>query len=372
MIYLDNAATSFPKPRAVINDVNFCLKKYCGNPGRSSHRLSVKAIEEIYAVRELVAEMIGAEGAEHIIFSYNATYALNIAIKSFISEKCHIITSDFEHNSVIRPLEGLRETLGVEYTMINSERDVLTELNKALRPDTRGIVCSIASNVFGRALPLSILSDFARKRSLFLIIDASQAIGHLPINLRDTPCDALCAPGHKALFGIQGCGFAYFKDKYRRKCLIEGGSGANSVEAEMPKILPEGYEAGTLATPSIISLGSGVKYINSIGLDEISAKLNRLTIGLADRITDINKAVVYPVGCGLLSFNLKDIPSSYVVRELDNAGICVRGGLHCAPSAHRLLGTLDQGAVRVSLSYLNNFSDLDRLYRVVREISNEK
>ena len=371
MIYLDNAATSFPKPRAVIRDLNFCLKKYCGNPGRSSHKLSIKAIEEIYNTRELIAEMIDAEGAEHIIFTYNATYALNIAIKSYVSEKCHIITSDFEHNSVIRPLESLKQSLGVEYSLIDTAKDIRTELNKALRPDTKGIICSICSNVFGRSLPLSVLSEFAKTNSLFLIIDASQALGHMHIDLKKTPCDALCAPGHKSLFGIQGCGFAYFKDKYRRKCLIEGGSGANSIDKEMPMLLPEGYEAGTLSTPAIISLGAGIRFINKIGLDEISSKLNAMTQSLYDRLRYIKEIDAYPVGCGLLSFNIKDISSSVIAKELDNAGICVRGGLHCAPSVHKILGTLGQGAVRASLSYLNSQGDIEYLYKVTREIANK-
>ena len=261
MIYLDNAATSFPKPECVNRRLIRCLGSGLGNPGRSSHRLSVKAAEEIYSVREKIADLLGIDTPENIVFTLNATHALNLAIKSFVTENCHILTSDFEHNSVIRPLERLKETLGISYSCFNAEGDLRENLETEKRENTRGIICSIASNVTGDELPLKILSDFAKEKHLFLIIDASQAIGHIDINLKETPCDALCAPGHKALFGIQGCGFAYFKDRARKNGLMEGGSGSDSASPYMPSLLPEGYEAGTPPTHAIITLGEGVNYI---------------------------------------------------------------------------------------------------------------
>lgn len=368
MIYLDNAATTFPKPRAVLADLNFCLKKYCGNAGRSSHTLSIKTAEKIYECREEIANLLKVDAPERIVFTYNATYALNIAIKSFVREKCHIITSDFEHNSVIRPLEKLSREIGIEYSEISSEGDVLLSLNNALRQDTKGIICSIVSNVTGHTLPLRLLSDFAKKHSLFLIIDASQAAGHLDIDLKKTPCDALCAPGHKALFGIQGAGFICFRDTKRRESFIEGGSGSDSRDRDMPLLLPEGYEAGTLSAPAIVALGGGMKFIRRIGLSEIEKKLDQLTAATEERLKAIPNLTLYKSGSGLISFNYKDLPSSFFASELDRRGICTRGGLHCAPSIHKKLGTLDRGAVRVSYSYLNKLSDVDRLYRAMRDI----
>ena len=368
MIYLDNAATSFPKPREVIDDLNFCLKKYCGNSGRSSHALSVKTSEKIYESREEIADFLGFCAPEQVVFTYNATYALNIAIKSFVSEKCHILTSDFEHNSVIRPLEKLKNQLGVEYSAINTEGDVLSNLRENLRPDTKGLIASIASNVTGDSLPLQVMSDFAKENGLFLIVDGSQAVGHQNIDLTKTPCDAFCAPGHKALFGIQGSGFICFKDKYPKDSLIEGGSGTDSKSPIMPQILPEGYEAGTLAAPAIISLGSGVRFIKKIRLCEIEARLDMLTDGIKERLCSVDGVKMYKSGIGLLSFNLLDIPSSCLAMELDKYGICTRGGLHCAPSIHKKIGTLEQGAVRISFSYFNNMGEVDRLYRAVKEI----
>lgn len=369
MIYLDNAATTFPKPPSVIRDLVFCLKKYCGNPGRSSHVLSRKSSEAIYETREEIADLLGFCCPEQVVFTYNATYGLNLAIKTLIKEKCHIITSDFEHNSVIRPLKSLEAKLGVEYTMIDSEGNLEEELAKALRPNTKAIVISIASNVTGHTLSLKLLSDFARSNSLLLIVDASQAVGHREINLKKTPCDAFVAPGHKSLFGIQGSGFVCFKDKYRLDSFIEGGSGTDSISPFMPKILPEGYEAGTLATPAIVSLGRGVRFVKDIGVLNIEKKLVGMTLELEDRLRNIPDIVLYKSGAGLLSFNYKDLASTVISSELDRRNICVRAGLHCAPSIHKKLGTLDRGAVRVSLSYLNSKGDIDGFYRAMKDIS---
>lgn len=371
MIYLDNAATTFPKPPSVIAEMNFCLEKYCGNPGRSSHILSIKSGEAIYSTREKIADFIGVDTPEQIVFTYNATYALNMAIKTIISEKCHILTSDFEHNSVIRPLESLSKRYGVKYSTFSTDGDISESLRSNLRKDTRAIICSIASNVTGDNLPLGVLSHFAKEHSLFLIIDASQAIGHMEIDLKKTPCDALCAPGHKGLFGIQGTGFVYFNENKRRESYIEGGSGSESRSAVMPSLLPEGYEAGTLATPSIVSLGAGIDFINNIGLSEINSSLWILTKMLYDRLSSIEGVTIYKIGCGILSFNYKNIESSLLSSILDKYGICVRGGLHCAPSVHRKIGTLNRGAIRASLSYLNTKSDVDSLYLAMRDITSK-
>ena len=368
MIYLDNAATTYPKPSCVLEEINFCLKKYCGNPGRSSHSLSMKSSEAIYLCREEIANLLSVSSPEQVVFTYNATHGLNLAIKTLISEKCHVITSDYEHNSVIRPLERLRSTLGVEYSMINSE-NVAESLNSVLREDTKAIVCSIASNVTGDTLPLDVLSDFARRNSLLLIVDGSQAAGHQEINLEKTPCDAFVAPGHKALFGIQGSGFVCFKDKRRRGSFIEGGSGSESVRTDMPDLLPEAYEAGTLATPAIVSLYRGVKFISDIGTRNIENKLSKLTGELEERLNLIPGITCYKSGIGILSFNYKGVPSSIISSELDRRGICTRGGLHCAPSIHRKLKTLGQGAVRVSFSYLNKIKDVDKCYLAIKDIA---
>ena len=372
MIYIDNAATTFPKPRSVIGELNLCVKKYCGNPGRSSHILSLKSSEKIYLTREKIARMLGVNTPENIVFTYNATHGLNLAIKTFVTSHCHVLTSDFEHNSVIRPLEALKRKEGISYSIFDTDKDLKASLREKIKKNTKGIICSIASNVTGDTLSLKVLSNFAKENGLFLIIDASQAIGHTKIDLNEAHCDALCAPGHKALFGIQGSGFVYFRDKYRRESFIEGGSGSESMSVYMPDLLPEGYEAGTLSTPAIVSIGAGVEYVNSVGIDEIESKLNVLTDAAYDRLSTVEGIRIYKRGNGLISFNIDDIPSSTIASYLDEHGICVRGGLHCAPSIHKKLGTLEQGAVRISFSYLNRLKDVDGLYHAVKAIKREK
>ena len=368
MVYLDNAATSFPKPDCIIRDLNFCLRKYCGNPGRSGHALSIEAGERIYEVRELVADFLNYENPECVVFTYNATYALNLAIKTKITKKCHIIISDAEHNAVLRPIESLKEKLGVEYSVFKSSGDIRASIESAIRDDAECIVSTLQSNVTGRKIPLDILSDVAKRHGLYLIVDASQIIGHEKIDLKKTPCDVLCAPGHKALFGIQGCGFAVFKSKERLSSFIEGGSGSESKMLYMPLQLPEGYEAGTLSTPAIITLGSGIRYIGGIGLECIQSRCSSLAQRVKTTL-DIPKRIrLYDSFGSIVLFNIIGKDSDTVTQMLNKEGICVRGGLHCAPMAHKLLSTEDSGAVRVSLSYLNSERDIDIFGKTIRKL----
>ena len=369
MIYLDNAATSFPKPRSVIAEVNKYIRRDCGNPGRSGHRLAARAAEAVYLAREEIADFFGTKNPEHVIFTSNATHALNLAIKSQITPFCHVLCSDMEHNSVIRPLERLRRDIGVEYSSFSLEDDLYANLTEAVRDNTEAIVCTLASNVTGKKADIQALSRFARERGLKLILDASQLAGHEKIDLAKTPCTALCAPGHKGLFGLQGSGFVIFDKDYDTDGLMEGGSGFDSVSTDMPRILPERYEAGTLATPPIVSLATGVRFIRSVGIDNISSRLCTLTDSALNALRDIAKVRVLGAEGGIVCFNVANIPSSRVEAELDRLGICVRSGLHCAPSAHRLLGTLDGGAVRVSFSYFNRETDVNRLTDAILKIA---
>lgn len=364
MIYLDNAATSFPKPRRVIREVNRCLNEYCGNPGRSSHYLSMRAAEEVYNTREVIASHLGRVEAENIVFTPNATFALNLAIKTLIPDNCHVLCTDYEHNSVVRPLNKLCRERGIAYSTFSSEDNIVDKIEA----NTKAIVASITSNVTGEEIDLWKLSKIAREHGLILILDASQALGHRAINLIDSPCDALCGPGHKALFGIQGSGFVYLKDSNRRDSFLEGGSGYDSKNSDMPTLLPEAYEAGTLSTPAIVSLGEGVRFVDSIGVENISSHLNALTNKLYDMLSTIDGIMIYGSSSGIISFNYRNISSAKVASELNDKGICVRGGLHCAPLAHEKYGTINQGMIRVSLSYLNKEKDILRLFTAIKEI----
>ncbi|MBP3582872.1 MAG: aminotransferase class V-fold PLP-dependent enzyme [Clostridia bacterium] len=369
MIYLDNAATTHPKPERVYFAVSEAIREGLGNPSRSTHALARSAEEKIYEAREAVCRLLSVDSPEGVVFSYNATYALNIAIKSVIDSPCEVITSDIEHNAVVRPLAELGKRYGVKVVKFDSGSLTEEGLEGLITKDTRAIVSTLHSNVFGRSVDESILSRVAKKHGLYLILDGSQALGHRKIDLKKSPCYAICAPSHKSLFGIQGSGFVYFSCQKRGKTVIEGGSGTESRNKTMPSFLPDGYEAGTPGVPSIISLLEGLSFIESVGIDAISARIDFLTEKLYDRLSSVKGTTVYPFGGGILSFNLSGVPSHALSEELDRLGICSRAGLHCAPSAHSVLGTLEGGAVRLSLSALNTEKELDRAYMAIKEIS---
>ncbi len=368
MIYLDNAATTFPKPNYVIRQTLECIKKYCANSGRSSHNLAVRTTEEIYRAREAISSFLSINTPENVCFTTNATYALNIAIKTFITKPCHVLISDIEHNSVLRPLNKLKETLGIEYSYFSTDGNIEKNIEAQIKSNTGAIVCNIMSNVTGYEIPLNILSKISRNYNLILIVDASQMIGHKNINLRDNPCDALCAPGHKGLLGIQGCGFVAFNNKIPTETLIEGGSGNESLRLNMPMSPPEHFEAGTLPAPAIVALRAGIEYINKTGIENIESKINKLTDFFSERIQSIKNIDSFYASNGIISFRIKNKASSYISSRLNDFNIYTRSGLHCAPLAHKKLGTLDSGLVRVSLSSMTKESHADQLYVALQSI----
>ena len=368
MIYLDNAATSFPKPASVIAATETCIKNYCANSGRSSHTLAVKTSEEIYMTREALSEFLTFDRPENICFTLNATYALNIAIKGLITESCHILISDVEHNAVLRPINSLKDTLDVSYSIFSTDGDIKENIKKLITPKTKAIISSLMSNVTGTEISLGILSSIAQEFGLLLIVDASQLIGHKKIDLKKNHVDALCAPGHKALFGIQGCGFAVFGNGAPYKTIIEGGSGNESLSLNMPKNLPEHFEAGTLPAPSIIALRSGIEYIQEYGLDNIEKHNEILTVNFTEMLSQIKRVEIFGKSNGIISFRVQNLSSGFVADKLNEYGIFVRGGLHCAPLAHKKCGTLDTGLVRLSLSIFNSNEDCEFLYKVLKKI----
>lgn len=367
--YLDNAATTFPKPRYVIKEVVKCLKGYCGNPGRGTHTISLKAAEKVFDTREKIANYIGLSNPERIIFSQNATHALNMAIKGKLNHKCHIITSDFEHNSVLRPLYKQMQKNGIEISYYDTDLPIYDAILPLIRSDTEFLITSIASNVTGKTIDVNALSDIATRYNLFTILDVSQYLGHLSLDLRKTPFDIICAPGHKSLFGIQGSGFMALNTDEDFETLIEGGSGSESFNPNMPRNLPERFEAGTVNTPAIVSLGAGISYISALGEKYIMEKLDALTHRLYEILSDTN-AIIYGCENGIAAFDIKGKLAREVVEHLDERNIATRGGLHCAPLIHRKLGTEKYGTVRVSLSILNSLEDLDRLYIALKGLGN--
>ena len=368
MIYLDNAATTFPKPESVIRKTEECIVKYCSNSGRSSHSLAIKTSEEIFYTRDALSDFLSIGKPENICFTLNATYALNIAIKCLISEKCHVLISDVEHNSVLRPLYTLKNEIEIEYSSFSTDGNIRESIKAAIRSDTRAIVSTLCSNVTGAEIPLNVLSEIARDYNLILIVDASQLIGHKKIDLKKNPCDALCAPAHKGLFGIQGAGFVVFPKKAPSKTIIEGGSGNDSMNPTMPKDLPEKFEAGTLPSPSIVSLGAGIDFINEIGIEQISKRIDNLTSVFHEELKKIKGITVLAAQNGIISFSVNKLRSSVVSDMLNYRGIYTRSGLHCAPMAHIKLGSVNMGLTRVSLSVFNTEDDALHLSRALNDV----
>lgn len=347
MIYLDNGATSFPKPDSVIKRSARFIS--AANPGRSSHALARDASEEVYSVRKSAAELFGCE-TEEVAFTSGATAALNMAIKGLIPDGCHIITTDMEHNSVRRPLCSLARDKGCRISRISTvhpER-AAEEIRGLIRADTRAVVVNHASNIVNRVLPLWEIGEVCREYGLIFIVDASQSAGKYEIDVRRANIKALCAAGHKGLLGPMGVGLLIIDKDLRPKTILEGGSGTQSREAEMPSELPDRLEAGTLPLPAIAGLGEGIRWVMNTGVNNIR-RWEEMLFDIA--VKHIKYATVYErhlSGANLL-FNVDGLSAAETAARLDALGFAVRSGLHCAPDAHESVGTPEYGAVRASL-----------------------
>lgn len=373
MIYLDNAATTFPKPTSVYEEMCRCIQKYCGNPGRSAHKLSQKSSEKIFECRTLLAEMFNAE-VENIVFTYNTTYALNIAIKALVKENSHVLISDIEHNSVLRPIHALNESLYCSYSIFSTngnDEDILSDIFAKIRSNTSLLVCTHKSNIGCRQLPIDKIGKLCRSKGIKFIVDGAQSAGLYKIDVKNMCIDALCIPGHKSLYGPQGVGSVIFGDLESGRTLIEGGTGINSLELEMPDFLPERYEGGTLSTPSIVGLAEGIKWLNKLGIDKVRMHEEGLYLLLKDLLHLNENIKIYemnPYAGNTLLFNINSLSSAYVASELNKRDIYVRSGFQCSPLAHKILNTGDGGAVRVSFSVFNTQKDVYSLYDALCEI----
>lgn len=381
MVYLDNAATTFPKPQAVYDEVMRCMTRYCGNPGRSSHSLSMAASRKIFECRELLASLFGVSELERVFFTLNTTYALNTVIKGVLKKGDHVIISDLEHNSVLRPIAKLCEEGVIEYdvfsSMVNAQRRsptlICAKIAALLRPNTRMVICTHASNICSYVLPIREIGDFCRKRGIAFVVDGAQSAGLYPISVDDMSISALCVPSHKGLYGPQGAGAVILGKDILLDTLIEGGNGVSSLELGMPLFSPERYESGTLPTPAIAGLCEGIKYLSEIGIDEIHAHISSLFRCARELLCNIRGINIYApsyVGSTML-INLDGIPSEQLAARLDSYGIAARGGFHCAPLAHKTLKSEESGALRISFSSFNTPRDVAILAKALLEISEE-
>lgn len=332
----------------------------------------MRSAEAMWAVREAVAALIGADDPSRIILTQNATSALNIAIFGLIREPCHVLISDLEHNSVVRPIEELVKRVGIHYDVFKTSGDIEQNIMNAIRSDTRYIVSTLASNVSGRIVPLDILSRVRQRHGLRVIVDASQVAGHLPIDVGQFPIDALCAPGHKGLYGYMGCGFAFFDKSADVYPHSFGGSGSHSFLPTMPEEYPDRLEAGTLPFYSLLSMGYGIAYIQSMGLESVGDKIERLASGLREGLLSITGIeLIGEPRLGILSFRHVDMTPDAVCEYLKQRGIFTRSGLHCAPLAHKTYHTEKEGLVRISLSYENHEWQMRRVRDVIWNMTRE-
>ena len=377
MIYLDNAATSFRKPEEVYTAVAKAMRSYSANPGRSGHRLSMDAAEQVFEAREVLNDFFGGFGSEYVSFTQNCTQALNMAIKGIVNKGDHIVISCFEHNSVARPVYCLATEGVAEFSVFDvydDENKTLQAFESSFRKNTRLCVVTAVSNVFGRILPIEKLSAIAHSKGALFFVDGAQAAGVLPLDMKKQGIDCLCVPGHKGLLGPMGTGAVLHKNLDFKPILL-GGTGTASFDLNQPKAYPERLESGTLNVPGICGLRAGVEYVKRQGLDYISSVEGSLAEYAFEGLKSIknielyskkfNSSFIAPV----ISFNVKNLHSEQVSDLLNDGGVAVRGGYHCAGLAHKYIGTQRNGAVRISPSFFNSKKDINILLNLTEKIA---
>ena len=378
MIYMDNAATSLQKPLQVEQAVLEALRT-AGNPGRGAHEATLHASRLVYGARAAAAELFDAEDASRIAFTANATEALNIAISGLIRPGDHVITTVCEHNSVLRPLYRLRDQGSMlSFVGVDARGNLkYEELEAFLRPETRAVVITGASNVTGNVTDLSYISSFVKRNGLLLIVDASQTAGEELFSVQKLGIDVLCFTGHKALLGPQGTGGLYVRPGLTMAPLVVGGSGVHSFDETHPSQMPTALEAGTLNVPGLAGLGAGVEWILSQGVEVLHEKEMALTRLFYEKIVHAPDVKIYGSfdetdRAPIVSLNFGDEDAARAADILwEDYGICVRAGAHCAPLIHKALGTVEQGMVRFSFSHQNTEAEVLRAAEAVCELAEE-
>ena len=383
MIYLDNGATTLQKPECVREALLEAMASM-GNSGRGVHDASLYAGRIIYRARESLAELLGAAAPEQVVFTANATESLNLVLGGLFGPGDHVITTVCEHNSVLRPLYRLQ---GVELSVLpvkaeaREERQAgilaYDELESLLRPNTKALIITHASNLTGNITDLEQAAAIAKKHSLLLIVDAAQTAGAVPMDMERMGIDVLCFTGHKGLYGPQGTGGVCVRPGLSIRPLKVGGSGIHSFDREHPSEMPAALEAGTLNGHGIAGLGAAARWLLEIGVEQIRAREQALLRRFVDGVKEVEGVTLYgnpdlDRRTGIQSLNIRDYDSARVADWLyEDYGIAVRGGAHCAPLMHEALGTREQGAVRFSFSYFNTEAEADEAAAAVRELAEE-
>ena len=377
MIYLDNGATSYPKPPEVIETLLDVTENYCANPGRAGHFMAARTAQEIYKTRLAVARLFNIEDAGQVIFTKNCTEALNLGLKGILRPGDHVITTSMEHNSVMRPLHRL-EREGVRLSIVNCSSEGRldpADIKKEIRRNTRLIVVTAASNVTGTKMPLAETGRLAVRHGILFMVDGAQGAGHMHIDVKEQHIDLLAAPGHKGLLGPQGTGFLYRRKGIELSTMIEGGTGSRSGELEQPADFPEGYEAGTVNAPGIIALGAAARVVNKIGIDVIEEHERRLTEKLQLALAEIPGVRIYGPQdtherTAVVAMNIEGMDCEEVAELLSSRhGIAVRAGFHCSGAAHKTIGTEQTGCVRFCPGLYTTDGDIAEAAAAVRQIA---
>nr|WP_300407329.1 aminotransferase class V-fold PLP-dependent enzyme [uncultured Ruminococcus sp.] len=376
MIYLDNGATSFPKPLSVRQNVDISLKKFSANPGRSGHSLSLRAAKEIFECRKRLKELFNVNSEEEIIFTENCTMALNTVIFGLLSEGDHVLISSMEHNSVTRPLESLKDK-GVTYSTFDysyDDNETVDNVRKLIKPETKLVICTHASNVFGFRFPIERICALCHAYGILFCVDSAQSAGVFDIDVGTNQYDFVCMSGHKSLYGPMGTGVLILNNR-NLKPLLYGGTGTESVKKSQPEGLPEKFESGTQNMNGISGLKAGVDFVKNRGIKNIynhEYKLaKRLFNGLANnrKVITYNKSFDYGKVAPVVSFNIDGVYSEDLVAKLNKYGIMTRGGLHCSPLAHTTMNTIENGTVRVVPGAFNTINDINYLLNVIRKLT---
>lgn len=377
MIYLDNAATTLHKPPQVMEAVLHAMITM-GNAARGAHGGALEASRTVFGTREKLARLFSCRRADHVVFTANSTEALNIAINGTIHRGDHVISTDCEHNSVLRPLYRLEEERGVELDFVPADRQGrvdYSDFERLMRPNTRAVVCTHCSNLTGNIMDLERISDIAHRHGALLLVDASQTAGTVPIHMEALGVDVLCFTGHKGLMGPQGTGGLCIRPGVEIAPWKVGGSGVHSYDRHHPMEYPPRLEAGTLNSHGIAGLSAALDVILERGVEDIQRAEHALMQRFYEGVRDIPGVTVYgdfsvPERCAIVALNIRDYDSSAVSDELTvTYGIATRPGAHCAPRMHKALGTTEQGAVRFSFSFYNTEQEVDAAIAAVRAIA---
>ena len=382
MIYFDNAATTFPKPTAVYRGCEEAMYKFGANPGRSGHKFSMETAEMVFSAREAVADFFNAGDIENVVFTLNCTMSINMVLKGLLKKGDHVVISNFEHNAVARPIHRLKKDGVISYSIAKVEegKNEKTVLNfkNAMRPNTKLVVCTHASNVFGIKLPIREIGALCKSRGVLFLVDAAQTAGVVPIDIKRDGIDFLCVASHKGLYAPMGTGILVAEKAKMLKTIIEGGTGSASSELSQPETIPDKFENGTLNVVGIAGILYGINTVKRIGIDTISSHEFGIVKNVYRRLKANSRIELYThfpderYHVPVLSFNVKGLDSGDVTSQLSEKGFALRGGLHCAPLAHIAKGTEKIGTVRLCPSMFTTLNDSNKLCDAIFSLSRGK